>query len=178
MTDTVCAHPRAFIFDCDGTLVRSMGMWIELGPQVLADYGVSVTGDDLARFETLSMYGECCAYHDTWGVGNDGDEIYGHMMELLLERYRTVVPARDGVKEFLESVKAAGIPMCIATSTPAHAVRCGLSANGLDGYFDVIVTTQPPPSALPISKVPPCSRTISSHTARPIPLPLALDEPL
>lgn len=142
MTDTVCAHPRAFIFDCDGTLVRSMGMWIELGPQVLADYGVSVTGDDLARFESLSMYGECCAYHDTWGVGNDGDEIYDHMMGLLLERYRTVVPARDGVKDFLESVKAAGIPMCIATSTPAHAVRCGLSANGLDGYFDVIVTTQ------------------------------------
>src|SRR5699024_3237970 len=42
----------------------------------------------------------------------------------------------------------------------------------------VMVTRQPPPSALPMSKVPPWRCMISSHTARPIPLPRALEEPL
>ena len=41
-----------------------------------------------------------------------------------------------------------------------------------------MVTTVPPPSALPIWKMPLWSRTISSQTARPMPLPRALDEPL
>ena len=42
----------------------------------------------------------------------------------------------------------------------------------------VIVTTQPPPEALPISNSPLWRRMISSHTARPMPLPRALEEPL
>ena len=41
-----------------------------------------------------------------------------------------------------------------------------------------IVTTVPPPSALAMSKVPSWRRTISSHTARPMPLPRALELPL
>jgi len=40
------------------------------------------------------------------------------------------------------------------------------------------VTTVPPPGALVISSVPPCICTISSHTARPIPVPLTLVFPL
>ncbi len=42
----------------------------------------------------------------------------------------------------------------------------------------VIVTTQPPPEALPISNSPLWRRMISSHTARPMPLPRTLEEPL
>ena len=41
-----------------------------------------------------------------------------------------------------------------------------------------MVTTVPPPSALPMEKVPPWKPTISSHTARPMPLPRALEVPL
>ena len=41
-----------------------------------------------------------------------------------------------------------------------------------------MVTTVPPPGALAMSNVPLCRRMISSHTARPMPLPRALDEPL
>lgn len=141
MADTGRTAPRAFIFDCDGTLLRSMGMWIALGPEVLASYGIHVTGDDLAEFESLAMFDECCAYHERWGVGEDGQEIYERMMATLLERYRTSVPARPGVKAFLDQVKRAGIPMTIATSTPADAVQVGLCANGLDGYFTGITTT-------------------------------------
>jgi len=41
-----------------------------------------------------------------------------------------------------------------------------------------MVTMAPPPSALPMSNTPPWRWTISSHTARPMPLPRALEEPL
>lgn len=39
-------------------------------------------------------------------------------------------------------------------------------------------TSVPPPGALPIVSVPPERVTISSHTARPMPLPRALELPL
>ena len=41
-----------------------------------------------------------------------------------------------------------------------------------------IVTSVPPPSAFSSVSVPPCMVTISSHTARPMPLPRALELPL
>lgn len=141
MADSARALPSAFIFDCDGSLLRSMGMWIQVQGELLASYGIETTPDDFAQFESLSMMGECCAYHDTWGVGANGQEVYDKLMAMLLERYRAVVPVRPGVASFLEAVREAGIPMAIATSTPEPAVRCGLAANGLAGYFDIIVTT-------------------------------------
>lgn len=141
MADTLAARPSAFIFDCDGTLLLSMGMWLTVEVDLLASYGVQATPDDLARFESLSMMGECRAYHETFGVGADGQEVYDRLMAMILERYRTVVVAREGVRAFLDAARDAGIPMAIATSTPENAVRCGLAANGLEGYFDAIATT-------------------------------------
>ena len=70
------------------------------------------------------------------------------------------------------------VPFCFAVSVYHTVVRksniCSIhSFSGMQ-----MVTTAPPPSALAMSKVPPWSRTISSHTARPMPLPRALEEPL
>ena len=55
--------PRAFIFDCDGTILQSMGMWLRIQPALLKTYGVDTVADDFAEFESLSVMGECEGYH-------------------------------------------------------------------------------------------------------------------
>ena len=136
------ATPRIFIFDCDGTLIDSMGMWLELQPALLATYGIQTTAEDFARFESLSVEEECKAYHEVWGVGESGADVYERFDKMLIEGYRTRVHARAGVKRFLEEVAARGILCAIATSTPEHLVRTGLAANDLERFFPVIVTTE------------------------------------
>ncbi|MFR3877358.1 MAG: hypothetical protein ACLTYW_03525 [Collinsella sp.] len=40
--------------------------------------------DDFAQFEHLSLEDECQAYHDTWGIGANGEELYrelGHLID-------------------------------------------------------------------------------------------------
>lgn len=134
--------PKAFIFDCDGTLVNSMDAWLEAGPRLLASYGVATTSDDFAKYEPLSIEDECAAYHEDWGVGESGAELKTKLMAIMCDAYSTRVPAREGVHAFLDEVKAAGIPMCIATSTPRDAVSIGLEANGLRNYFSNITITE------------------------------------
>lgn len=134
--------PAAFIFDCDGTLLQSMGMWLSVQPELLASYGIPTTSDDFAEFESLPMIGECECYHRKWGVGADAREVYDRLMAMLLSHYRADVPLRRGVREFLDAARDADIPMAIATSTPTVAVETGLLANGIQDYFDVIVTTE------------------------------------
>ncbi|MCF6413651.1 HAD family phosphatase [Collinsella tanakaei] len=141
MSEQRPARPRAFIFDCDGTLLSSMGMWLKVQVELLATYGIETTPDDFARFESLPVMGECEAYHETWGVGESGQDVYDRLMGMLMEHYRRDVPPRRGVRDFLESAREAGIPMIIATSTPVVAVEAGLEANGLRPFFCDIVTT-------------------------------------
>lgn len=130
----------AFIFDCDGTLVNSTPVWAYAQPELLRRHGVDVTVDDFAQFEHLSLEDECQAYYDTWGIGEGGEELYRELSEILIDGYSRV-PPREGLLAFLEQAKAAGIAMCIATSTPAELVQSALAGAGLDRYMEFITTT-------------------------------------
>lgn len=130
----------AFIFDCDGTLVNSTPVWAYAQPELLHRHGVDVTVDDFAQFEHLSLEDECQAYHDTWGIGENGEELYRELSDILIDGY-SKVPPREGLLAFLEQAKAAGIAMCVATSTPAELVQSALAGAGLDAYMEFVTTT-------------------------------------
>ena len=136
----IAAPHVAFIFDCDGTLVNSAPVWAYAQPELLHRHGMDVTVDDFAQFEHLSLEDECQAYHDTWGIGADGEELYRELSEILIDGY-SKVPPRDGLLAFLEQAKAAGIAMCVATSTPAELVGSALAGAGLDRYMEFVTTT-------------------------------------
>ena len=133
--------PRAFIFDCDGTLVDSMGMWVALWPEVAREYGVQTTPEDFDAYEHLSMEEECVAVHRDMGVASSARELEARLRETLAVKYATQVPLRPGVRPFLEAAAAAGIPMAIATSTSRDLVLTCLEACGISDYFKDVVTT-------------------------------------
>ena len=90
------ASKVAFIFDCDGTLVNSTPVWAYAQPELLHRHGVDVTVDDFAQFEHLSLEDECQAYHDTWGIGANGEELYRELSNILIDGY-SKVPPRKGL---------------------------------------------------------------------------------
>ena len=51
------------------------------------------------------------------------------------------MPPREGLVAFLEQAKAAGIAMCVATSTPNELVQVALKGAGLDAYMEFVTTT-------------------------------------
>lgn len=134
--------PRAFIFDCDGTLVDSMGVWLAVQPRLLESFGVpGLRHEDFAEFEALSAMDECAGYHRKWGVGSSAEEVYGRLMSMLERAYGDEVPARPGALAFLERAAEAGIPCTVATSTPAFLVEAALERTGLGRYLDGVTTT-------------------------------------
>lgn len=136
----IAAPSVAFIFDCDGALVNSSPVWGHAQTELLRRHGIDVTVDDFAQFEHLSLEDECQAYHDTWGIGANGEELYLELSDILIDGY-SKVPPREGLLAFLEQAKAAGIAMCVATSTPAELVQSALASAGLDRYMEFITTT-------------------------------------
>lgn len=140
--DVAPRRPRAFIFDCDGTLLDSMGAWLDVEPRLLASYGVpGLTQADFAEFEPLSVEDECEGYHRKWGVGASGAEVCDRLLGMLREAYAEQVGERPGARAFLEAAAAAGIPCAVATSTPADLVRAGLARNGMSDLVAGVTTT-------------------------------------
>ena len=133
--------PRAFVFDCDGTLLDSMGMWGESVPRFVSRFGVTATRRDFEETEHYPIPVCCRIYHEKWGIGDSPEDLERMYNEMLVAEYRSNIGLCDGALDVLEIARAAGIPMAIASSTSVPLLEMGLEANGIRGYFDGLFCT-------------------------------------
>ena len=68
------------------------------------------------------------------------DEIIQLVEDQAQLAYNTVIGPKPGVENFLIRLKAAGIPMFVATNPRRELVEDGLRHNGLLSYFEGILT--------------------------------------
>lgn len=130
---------RGAIFDCDGTLIDSMPMWTATCVRLLERYGVGDAERVFAEHESLDMDKKCYWYHDNLGIGESGEALYRELWDMVEHEYRHGVQPFPGCAELLERLRAAHVPMVVASSTPIELLRIALEAHGLLGYFDELV---------------------------------------
>ena len=128
------------IFDCDGTLVDSMGMWASAFTWLCERCGVE--GVSMERVEALSLWDGCAVLHDEYGARMGTEELYELMCAHLRDAYEHEVTLMPGAREFLEELSAAGVPMVVASSTPVRELRWCLEVHGLAGFFRDVVSTE------------------------------------
>lgn len=133
---------RGAIFDCDGTLVDSMGMWADTTAWTFGHYGARMPEGFFERVESLALAEMCRIAHEEHGFGASADEVYEVVCAHVRDCYEHEVKLMPGAREFLDELTAAGVPMVIASSTPVRELSCGLAAHGLLGYFGDLVSTE------------------------------------
>lgn len=130
------------IFDCDGTLVDSMGMWAGATAWVFERYGETMPEGFFERVESVALTEMCRIAHEEHGFGASAEEVYEEVCAHVRDCYEHEVAVMPGAKAFLDELAAAGVPMVIASSTPVRELRCALEAHGLLGYFGDLVSTE------------------------------------
>ncbi len=128
------------LFDCDGTLLDSMPMWINLATDVLASYGVDLPRE--AERETASMSHEDAAkfYADTFLDGKGAEELAKTFSDTLERNYSEVLQLKPHVREVLDQLRAKNIPMAVASSTDAYLLEMCLKRLGLRDHFLFVQT--------------------------------------
>lgn len=128
------------LFDCDGTLLNSMPMWINLATDVLASYGVDLPRE--AERETASMSHEDAAkfYADTFLDGKGAEELAKTFSDTLERNYSEVLQLKPHVREVLDQLRAKNIPMAVASSTDAYLLEMCLKRLGLRDHFLFVQT--------------------------------------
>lgn len=133
--------PKAFVFDCDGTLLDSMGMWWDSVPRLLRRYGIEATQRDFAETEHYPVSVCCRIFYEKYGVGGSPEGLVRAYNEMLAEEYRTGIGLCPGALELLEAAQEAGIPMAVASSTDAPLLEIGLAASGIREFFSGVFCT-------------------------------------
>ncbi len=129
------------IFDLDGTLIDSNGIWAEVDKTFLARRGLPYTREyyEGVAHTIFPLAAEFTKRH--CGLSESVDEIMSEWLELAKDSYRHV-PLKPHVREYLGALSARGERTAVFTSCiPAHC-RTALSVHGLDRCFEQVIFAQ------------------------------------
>ena len=131
---------KAAIFDMDGTLLDSMGMWRSVMPNYFASLGFA-DGEEVNRVIEKMTFDEAATYvREHYGIEKTVAEIYKEMEGNIFHAYNTWIEAKPLVPEYLAFLQARGVRMCIATLTDRYMAEAVLGRLGLTPYFEFILT--------------------------------------
>lgn len=131
---------KGAIFDVDGTLLDTMHVWTDSGARYLASLGVEAEpglGDKLfpMTVEMGAVY-----LKENYDLPYAIDEIRQGINSVVENYYFEEADFKPGARELIEEMKAAGVPMAIATSTEKYCIQAAFDRLGYTDYFDAILT--------------------------------------
>ncbi len=130
------------IFDCDGTLIDSMGVWYEMQGVLIERAGGTLTSEDVAAMGPMSIP-ECGVYlHEQYGLGESGPDVVRMIDEYMLDFYGNRAEARPGALAFVEGLARAGVHMTVASSSPKPYLMAGLERCGFAPMLERILSVE------------------------------------
>jgi 16S rRNA pseudouridine516 synthase len=132
---------EALIFDLDGTLVDSMWIWRDIDIAYLKRYDVTLPPDMQQQIEGMSFTETAHYFKRSFGIPDEIDEIKKAWNAMALDKYRSEVPLKPGVADFLRYAQGQGLKLGIATSNSVELVECIAEVHRLRDYFTVIKTS-------------------------------------
>ncbi len=127
------------IFDMDGTLIDSNGIWREVDETFLAKRGIPYTQEYYEGVAHTIFPLAAVFTKEYCKLSESTDEIMAEWMELAGNMYAEEVPVKPGVVAFLEQCRANGERMMVLTSSVPEHCRTALEHLGLMPYFERIL---------------------------------------
>lgn len=143
----------AIIFDLDGTLMDSMGVWREIDVEFLGRFGMPVPDDLLENIEGMSFTEGAIYFRDVLGVPLTVEEIVDCWNEMAMYKYGHEVKPKPGAKAFILRANELGIPMAIASSNSIPLIDAVLKRNGMENCIDAVAISCEVPKGKPAPDV-------------------------
>ncbi len=134
MTERLVLRPELVIFDCDGVLVDSEGIFGQVLARNLSENGLPISPADVHRLflgGTISNVRQRAIEMGAVLDENWVSEFYAEAEEEL----KKGTPLVDGICQFLDRLDAVTIPCCVASNGRMSKMRITLGQNGLMDRF-------------------------------------------
>lgn len=127
---------KGIIFDLDGTLIDSMGVWEKADCDLLKKYGFEPDKEYRNIIVTLNFTEGANYVINKFKIDSTVEKIKEELYELVSEQYSNEINLKEGVLEFLELLKKNEIKASIATSSVRHMCEAVLKRNGVESFFE------------------------------------------
>ena len=133
---------KGCIFDIDGTLADSMGIWGDIDRAFLEKRSIVMPDDYIDAVSSMS-FEEAARY--TIGRFSLPDEPRSLMAEwddMSRRAYGTMVRLFPGAEEYLRNLRGNGVRLAVATDLEREIAISSLRSNGILELFDAVATTR------------------------------------
>ncbi|MGI6588967.1 MAG: HAD family hydrolase [Peptococcia bacterium] len=131
---------KGAIFDLDGTLIDSLGVWKNLDKDFLKKRGFTVPQDIDQVVKNLSFQDAAVYFKEKFHLSQTIAEIMEEWNRMVFDEYAFCIGLKPGVREYLIYLETQGIKIGLATSNTRKLTEVVLRNNGVYDYFEVIKT--------------------------------------
>ena len=129
---------KAVIFDMDGTLIDSTGIWHEIDKAFFAKRNMELPKDYAQHIVHLGLTQAAVYTKETYHLEESVQDIIKEWHDMSVDMYKYHVPLKEGALELLKLFKDNGIKMAIATANDEPLYRPCIERLGIGDYFDEI----------------------------------------
>ena len=128
-----------YIFDLDGTITDTNGLWAEVDREFLSRRGLANT-PEYEKVVSRSIYPIAAQFtKEYYDLPDSPEDIMAEWDSLAEHHYRELAPLKPGAAEFLDQCRTEGRPMAMFTACRPSLCRTALERFGLLDLFSQIV---------------------------------------
>jgi len=130
------------LFDLDGTLIDSNGVWLDVDIKFLARRGKPLT-TEYTDFVSHSIFPTAAKFtKEYYNLPESEIEIMSEWHELAREAYQFHVPIKPGVIPYLEQCYQKGEKMVLFTASVPELGNAAIRRLGIERYFSSVIFAQ------------------------------------
>ena len=133
---------KVVLFDFDGTLVDSMGMWGEVDKAILRLHGLPIPDNftEEFMFPLIPLTEEETAqFFLDYGCKGTVKTILDQIEQLSQEQYEQHIEAKPGAVDLVRALRDKGVKVGLVTAATIGRILPCLARNGMTGYFNLIL---------------------------------------
>ncbi len=131
---------KAVIFDLDGTLIDSMGIWIQIDKEYLEKREIHVPDNLFQDVKTGNSFNEICQYFkDKFDLPETIEEIGAEWTGMVEDHYKNDVKLKPGAKNVIEFLEKQNVQIGVGTSNSKHLAETVLRSNNILDKIQSIV---------------------------------------